>query len=134
MDNEYGSPQPTAWVGWIAFAGMMMIVAGVLGALSGLSAIVRDETYVQAAGHVWIFDHTSWGWIHLILGILLAAIGAMMLKGSTVGMALGAGIVALHMIAQFTWMGMYPWWSIVVIALDVLILYALIVHGPEMKT
>ncbi len=134
MDNEYGSPQPTAWVGWIAFAGMMMIVAGVLGALSGLSAIVRDETYVQAAGHVWIFDHTSWGWIHLILGILLAAIGAMMLKGSTVGMALGAGIVVLHMIAQFTWMGMYPWWSIVVIALDVMILYALIVHGPEMKT
>jgi hypothetical protein len=134
MDNDYSAPAPTAWVGWIAFAGLMMIVTGVLGALAGLAAIVRDETYVQGVNRVWIFDETSWGWIHLIIGIAVVAIGAMMLRGGAVSMALGAGVIVIHMIAHFQWMGMYPWWSIVVIAIDVLILYALIVHGGEMAT
>jgi hypothetical protein len=134
-DNDYLSkPLPTAWVGWIAFAAMMMIVTGVFGALSGLAAIVRDEQYVQLNGNVWVFDQTSWGWIHLIIGILVVIVGAMMLQGKAIGMAIGAGIIVLHMIAQFAWMGMYPWWSIVAIAIDVLILYALIVHGGEMAT
>ena len=134
MDNDYSAPAPTAWVGWIAFAGLMMIVVGVLGALAGLAAIVRDETYVQVAGRLWIFDETAWGWIHLLLGIAVVAIGAMMLRGGAVGMALGAGVIVLHMIAHFNTMGVYPWWSIVVIAIDVLILYAMIVHGGEMAT
>lgn len=134
-DNDYLSkPLPTAWVGWIAFAAMMMIVTGVFGALSGLAAIVRDEQYVQLNGNIWVFDQTSWGWIHLIIGILVVIVGAMMLQGKAIGMAIGAGIIVLHMIAQFAWMGMYPWWSIVAIAIDVLILYALIVHGGEMAT
>ena len=136
MDNDYSAPQPapTAWVGWIAFAGLMMIVTGVLGALAGLAAIVRDETYVQGLNRVWIFDETAWGWIHLLIGIGVVAIGAMMLRGGVVSMALGAGVIVLHMIAHFQWMGMYPWWSMTVIAIDVLILYAMIVHGGEMKT
>ena len=135
MDNDYSAPAPTAWVGWIAFAGLMMIVTGVLGAIAGLAAIVRDETYVQGFNdRVWIFDETAWGWIHLLIGIAVVAIGAMMLRGGAISMALGAGVIVLHMIAHFQWMGMYPWWSIVVIAIDVLILSALIVHGGEMAT
>ena len=134
MDNDYSAPAPTAWVGWIAFAGLMMIVTGVLGALAGLAAIVRDETYVQGPSRVWIFDETAWGWIHLLIGIGVVAIGAMMLRGGVISMALGAGVIVLHMIAHFQWMGMYPWWSMVVIAIDVLILYAMIVHGGEMAT
>ena len=137
MDNDYSAapaPAPTAWVGWIAFAGLMMIVTGVLGALAGLAAIVRDETYVQTANRIWIFDETAWGWIHLLIGIAVVAIGAMMLRGGVVSMALGAGVIVLHMIAHFNTMGIYPWWSIVVIAIDVLILYAMIVHGGEMAT
>jgi len=136
MDNDYSAPAPapTAWVGWIAFAGLMMIVTGVLGALAGLAAIVRDETYVQGLNRVWIFDETAWGWIHLLIGIGVVAIGAMMLRGGAISMALAAGVIVLHMIAHFQWMGMYPWWSMTVIAIDVLILYAMIVHGGEMKT
>ena len=134
MDNDYSAPAPTAWVGWIAFAGLMMIVTGVLGALAGLAAIVRDETYVQGVNRVWIFDETAWGWIHLLIGIAVVAIGAMMLRGGAISMALGAGVIVLHMIAHFNTLGIYPWWSLTVIAIDVLILYAMIVHGGEMKT
>ena len=60
MDNDYSAPAPTAWVGWIAFAGLMMIVTGVLGSIAGLAAIVCDETYVQTANRIWIFDETAW--------------------------------------------------------------------------
>jgi hypothetical protein len=134
-DNDYMSkPLPTGWVGWIAFAAMMMVVTGIFGVISGLAAIVRDETYVQANGNIWVFDQTSWGWIHLIVGLLVTFVGVKMLQGKPFGMAIGAGIVVLHMMTQFAWMGMYPWWSMVVIAIDVLILYALIVHGGEMRT
>jgi hypothetical protein len=134
MDNDYSAPAPTAWVGWIAFAGLMMIVTGVLGALSGLAAIVRDTTIVQGPSHFWIFDETAWGWIHLLIGIGVVAVGAMMLRGGAISMALAAGIIVIHMIAHFNTLGVYPWWSITVIAIDVLILYAMIVHGGEMAT
>jgi hypothetical protein len=134
MDNDYSAPAPTAWVGWIAFAGLMMIVTGVLGAISGLAAIVRDETYVQFPNRIWIFDETAWGWIHLLIGIAVVAIGAMMMRGGAVIMALGAGVIVLHMIDHFKTLVIYPWWTITVIAIDVLILYAMIVHGGEMAT
>ena len=86
----------------------MMIVTGVLGALSGLAAIVRDETYVQTVNRLWIFDETAWGWIHLLIGIAVVAIGAMMLRGGVISMALGAGVIVLHMIAHFNMHGHVP--------------------------
>jgi len=130
METGYAEAR-TGWVGWIAFAALLMIIAGVLGAMSGLAAIVRDETYVQAAGRIWVLDETAWGWIHLLLGLAVAAVGVMMLQGRPIALGLGAGIVMLHMLGQFAWMGAYPWWGMVVLALDLLILYALVVHGNE---
>jgi hypothetical protein len=130
METEYAGAR-TGWVGWISFAALLMIVAGALGAMAGLAAIVRDETYVQVAGRVWIFDETAWGWIHLLLGIAIVAVGAMMLQGRPIALGLGAGIIMLHMLGSFAWLSIYPWWGMVVIAIDILILYAIVVHGYE---
>ncbi len=126
--------RPTGWVGWIVFAGVFMIVAGVLGAIEGLAGILRDESYflVPSEGLL-VFDLTTWGWIHLLLGIALAVVGYLLIQGSTVGAVVAIILVTLHLVAQFVWIAAYPWWSLAIIAIDVLILYAIIVHGGELK-
>ena len=124
----------TGWVGWIVFAGVFMIVAGVLGAIEGLAGILRDEEYfLTQGGSVLVFDITAWGWIHLLLGIAMAVVGYLLIQGSTVGAVAAIIVVTLHLVSQFVWIGAYPWWSLIVIALDVLILYAIIIHGGELS-
>ena len=126
--------RPTGWVGWIVFAGVFMIVAGVLGAIEGLAGILRDESYflVPSEGLL-VFDLTTWGWIHLILGIALAIVGYLLIQVSTVGAVVSIIVVTLHLVAQFVWIAASPWWSLALIAIDVLILYAIIVHGGELQ-
>ena len=135
--DEYASsydPQSTGWVGWIIFAAIFMIITGALNAIQGLAALFRDEAYwVTLGGAVVTFDVTTWGWIHLISGILLVGVGVLLMKGSTFARVIGIILVALNLIAQFSWTTLYPFWSLIAIAVDVLIIYALVVHGRELK-
>ncbi|WP_327085163.1 hypothetical protein OIE66_22690 [Nonomuraea sp. NBC_01738] len=130
MENE----QVTGWVGWIWFAGMMMIVDGVFNTINGFVALFQDEFFVRAGGQVLLFDITGWGWVHLILGIALIVVGACLITGQMWARIAGIVIVAINAIAQMLSIPIYPWWSLLVIVLDVFILYALIVHGREAKT
>jgi len=135
--DEYASSydrQSTGWVGWIMFAAIFMMITGALNAIQGLAALFRDEAYwVTLGGAVVTFDVTTWGWIHLISGILLVGIGVLLMKGSTFARVIGIILVALNLIAQFSWATLYPFWSLIAIAVDVLIIYALVVHGRELK-
>ena len=78
------------------------------------------------------FNFTSWGWIHLIFGLAMIGVGVLLLRGSTFGRLVAVILVGLNMIAQFAWIAAYPVWAIIAIAIDVLILYALLVHGSEL--
>ena len=72
----------TGWVGWIVFAGFFMIINGIFGGLQGLSALLRDQTYfVVGENGLLTFNYTAWGWIHLILGIVLIFVGIFLLRG-----------------------------------------------------
>lgn len=122
----------TAWVGWILFAACILIVNGMFTIIEGLAGIFRDETFF-AGGQVLVFDYTAWGWIHLILGICLVAVGIGLYSGSTFARVAALVLVTLNLLAQFTWIGAYPWWSLIAITLDVLVLYALVVHGDELN-
>ena len=111
----------------------MMVMIGALNAIQGLAALFRDEAYwVTLNGAVLTFDITTWGWIHLLLGILLIIVGVMLMQGSTFARVVGIALVALNLIAQFSWTTLYPFWALIVIAIDVLIIYALVVHGREL--
>ena len=125
-------PRPTGWVGWILFASCVMIVNGLFTSIEGLAGIFRDETFFVAQGEVLVLDYTAWGWIHLLLGLAMIATGVLVYKGSFTARLVAIGIVVLNLLAQFTWIGAYPWWSLIAITLDILILYALVVHGAEM--
>jgi hypothetical protein len=136
--DEYGASyrRPVSgWVGWIIFAAVFMIVIGVMNAIQGLAALFRDESFfVVGEDQLLTFDWTSWGWIHLIFGILLVIVGGLLMQGSPFARVLGVALVSLNMIAQFGFLAAYPFWALIAIAIDVVILYALIVHGGELAT
>jgi hypothetical protein len=124
----------TGWTGWVVFAAVFMIVTGAMNAIQGVAALIRDEAYwVTLGGTVLAFDITTWGWIHLIFGIALIIVGALLMRGSTFARVLGVILVAFNLIAQFSWTTLYPFWAIIAIIIDILIIYALVVHGRELK-
>lgn len=124
----------TGWVGWISLAAVVMVTIGTLNIIQGLAAIFRDEAYwVTLGGSVLTFDVTTWGWVHLLFGILLIVVGVALTRGSTLARVVGIFLVALNLIAQFSWSTLYPFWALIVIGLDVMIIYALVVHGGELK-
>ena len=134
--GDYGSSYDpvTGWVGWIVFAAVFMVTIGAINAIQGLAALFRDEAYwVTVGGSVVTFDVTTWGWINLIFGILLVIVGILLMQGSTFARVLGIALVALNLISQFTYATLYPFWALIAIALDIVIIYALIVHGRELK-
>jgi hypothetical protein len=123
----------SGWVGWVWFAGVMMLVLGVFNALDGLVALFNDEYYTVTSSGLLVWDFTAWGWIHLGIGILMAGAGIAVLNGSTWGRVFGVLFAGLNMIAQLAFLSAYPVWAAVIIALDVFVIYALIVHGTEAK-
>lgn len=124
----------TAWVGWVWFAAVLMMASGVLNFLTGLVAVVGDDNaYVDTGVALLVFDVEGWGWAHLIFGIIIFLIGLCLIFGQTWARLLAIVLVALNLVTQFVLLPAYPVWSIIVIAIDVIVLWALIVHGDEVR-
>ena len=134
MSSSLPRSDVTGWTGWIAFAGYFMIIVGFFGALQGLAELLRDESYFAVTKNFLLtFDYTTWGWIHLIMGVVLVLVGGFLINGAAWARVVAIIIVGLHMIAQFASVSAYPLWGVIAIALDAIILYALLVHGREMS-
>lgn len=124
--------EPSAWaVGWTVFAAVMMVMIGVFHAIAGLVAIFDDDFFTQVREYIFDFDADTWGWIHLILGILLVIAGAALFTGSVAARIVGVVLAALSMLAAFAWLPYYPVWSIVIIAVAISVVWALTVHGRD---
>jgi hypothetical protein len=123
----------TGWVGFITFAGIMLVLVGIMQAFYGLVAIVNDNWVVFGNTHNVALDLTAWGWIHLVLGVIVALVGVGVMMGMMVARIAGVVVAGLSMLANFAWLPVYPVWSLVIIALDALIIYALIAHGREIQ-
>lgn len=120
--------RPGSWtVGLSLFAGVLMIVAGIFGAVEGLVALFRNQVYVVGYEYVFAFDLTAWGWTHLIIGIAVAAAGVAVMSGRTWGRIVGISIAVLSMITNFLFIPYYPVWSLLIITLDVFVIWALCV-------
>jgi hypothetical protein len=126
--------EPTGWVGWIVFAAVMLIMIGLLHAIEGFVALFKDSYYlVRSSGLVVNVDYTGWGWVHLILGLAIAATGAALFSGRMWARVVGVGLAALSIVANFGFSSAYPIWSLIIVAVDVLVIYALTVHGREIR-
>lgn len=125
----------TGWTGWAIFAGVMLVMAGLFQAIEGLVALLDDEWYaVTKSGLVVSADFTAWGWTHIGLGVILMVAGASVLNGRMFGRVLGIFVAVLSAVANLAFMSAYPGWSIVIIAVDIFVIYALAVHGDELQT
>ena len=118
-------------VGMTVFAGTIMIMIGVMHVFQGIVALVNDTFYV--AGEEWVLqlDVTSWGWVHLILGAVVALAGFFVFSGAVWARTIGVIMAVVSGLASFAWLPYYPVWALVVIALDVFVIWALTAHGRE---
>jgi hypothetical protein len=133
-DERSAEPERTGWVGWIYFAGTLAILAGTFQAIAGLAAIFNDDYFlVRRKDLVITLDYTGWGWIHLAFGVLLVAAGFGMCLGQLWARIVGVALAGLSAIANFLFIAAYPVWGGIIIALDVLVIYALTAHGREAK-
>jgi hypothetical protein len=120
----------SGWYGWIAFAAIMMLMLGVFHAVAGLVALFRDDYFlVTQSGLVIDASYTTWGWTHLILGILVAAAGAALVSGATWARVVAVVAAMLSAVVNLAFLSAYPLWSVIMIALDILVIYAVTAHG-----
>jgi hypothetical protein len=120
-------------VGFILFAAVMMIMVGVFQAIQGLVGIFENEFYVSTRNYIFQLDATTWGWTHLLLGLLVAFAGYGLLSGKTWARTVAITLVVLSAIANFLFIPYYPFWSLLVIALDVFVIWAIAAHGGELR-
>jgi hypothetical protein len=118
-------------VGFILFAAIMMIMSGIFEALAGLIAIFENEFYVATRNYLFQFDATTWGWTHLLVGLLVAFAGWGLLSGRTWARTVAIILAVLSAIANFLFIPYYPFWSLLIIALDVFVIWAIAAHGRE---
>lgn len=132
--GTHATPRPTGWVGWVYFAGTMLVLVGTFNLIEGLVALFKDQYYVPTRQGLLVLDITGWGWIHLIIGALAVVIGVGLFSGATWARVAGVILAGLNAIAQLAFLSAYPLWAAIVITLDVLVIWALIVHGDEAKS
>ena len=123
----------TGWTGWIAFAGVMMIISGGLNALYGLVAAVNDDWVVWTNRTSLFLDLSQWGWVHLVVGLVLLLAGIGVFSGNILARTVGVIVAALSLVANFFFIPAYPLWAIAVVTIDVLVIWALTAHGGEMR-
>lgn len=122
-----------AGAGAIAFAGIMMIVVGAFGILEGLVAIINSNFFVVGPHYTYSIDVTGWGWIHLILSLIVMLTGFGVISGQGWARWIGVVIVSLAAIANFLFIPYYPLWAILLVAIDIFILWALIARYEDLK-
>lgn len=125
------------WNPWAAglsiFAGVLMVTVGVFQAIQGVIALVEEDFYVSVRDYMFRFDLTTWGWIHLIGGALVAVTGIFVIRGNLWARVLAMVLVGLSALANFTWIPYYPLWSTLIVALDILIIWALAIYQPPTR-
>jgi len=123
----------TVWVSLVVLAGALLALSGVFTLVQALYALFGDSVFVQSDGQPMLLDITTWGWVHLVLGALQLAVGLAVFRGSTWARVTAAVVVGLSAVSQMVFLPAYPVWSIVVIAIDVLVIWALCMHGSEVR-
>jgi hypothetical protein len=112
----------------------MMWLLGFFQAIAGFAAIVNPDYYKTAPQRLLLVgSYTAWGWIHLLLGVLIFAAGIGVMSGNTLARGVGVVLAGLSALSALAFSEAAPVWAIIVIAVDVLVIYALTVHGAAMR-
>lgn len=122
--------EQTEWAeSWLMFASVTMIIVGALQVINALVALTNDDFYVSVRDYTFKLDVTQWGWIHLIVGIVLVLAGIGIFSGNVLARSVGVLIAGLSTITNFMSLPYYPVWSVIIIAINITLIWALTVHG-----
>ena len=132
--GSFERAQAGPWAGWAVFAAAIAVTMGVYQVIQGLVAIFNDEYYlVGSSGLVVSVDYTVWGWVHLILGLLTVAAGIALLQRRGWGRIAIICLAGLSALVNLGFLAAYPLWSTLIIALNIIVIYALTVHWDEVR-
>src|SRR5262245_11592278 len=127
---DRGGREVSGWtIGGAILASVMMMIIGVFHVIAGVTAIVKDKFYATTPNYILTFDVTGWGWIHLALGAVLILAGFFVLRGNILARIVGITVAGLSAIGNFLFVPYYPFWSLLMIALDVFVIWALATYG-----
>ncbi|HUK98408.1 MAG TPA: hypothetical protein VLV46_12185 [Gaiellaceae bacterium] len=123
------------WTGWVGFAGIVMIVIGGLNVVEGLIAVIRGQYYVLTADQILLVDFRTWGWILIVWGVIVALAGCGLLAASAWARWFTIIVAGLNIFIQLGFAGssQYPLWALTVLALNIVVFYALTVRWDEAK-
>lgn len=121
------------WSGWVFFAAVLMMIIGVINVIEGIVALIYRERTVVVQDRLYVVNLTGWALTLIVFGGVLAVVGVGLLTGRSWARWTAIVIVALHAIVQVGWLDAYPLWSLLMLALDVVVLYALAAHWSDMR-
>jgi hypothetical protein len=123
----------TGWAGWIGFASIMLYLAGFFHIVAGFAALINDKVYVATKDALWVLNITQWGWIHIIGGLLAIIAASSLMQGHGFGRTIAVIVALASAVLNMAFIPMYPVWSILIIVIDILVIYAVVAHGKELK-
>ena len=118
-------------MGWTAFAGIMMVMGGVMWVFVGIVAILNEDFYVSDLEWFFKLSATTWGWIHVLLGIVVLMAGYSLFSGAVWARTVGVIVAVLWSLVAFSWLPWHPVWAVVFIAISIFVILALTLHGRE---
>lgn len=130
-DVADGPPAAHGWASWVVFAGVMLILVGLFHVVEGIAALAGASGHVARA--LVITDAGTWGWVHVALGICCGLVGLWLLAGIPLARFVAVVLVLLSAVSNLAYSGAFPIGSAVVIAVDVVVIYAIVVHGGELR-
>lgn len=133
MSGQRPSSVSGTAVGFTLFAAVMMVMIGTFQAIAGIVALVNDTFYVVGQEWVFQFDVTTWGWIHLVIGIVIGLAGVALFSGAIWARTVGVIVATLSAVVSFAWLPWYPIWAVLVITADVFVIWALTAHGRDLS-
>ena len=118
-------------VGFINFAGVVLIVAGIFQVIQGIVGLANNDFYVVSQKWVFQLNVTTWGWVHILFGIVAILAGAGLFSGAVWARTVAVIVAGISIIANFVWPPYYPVWALVVIVVDFFVIWALVLHGRD---
>lgn len=129
------APEEYAWAGWVVFASMMMLLVGTFQVFAGFVALFNSDYYLVRERKLLVdMSYTAWGWTHLLIGAVAVVAGIALLAGQMWARVVGIAMALVSSVVSLAFLSAYPVWAVIVIYLDVLVIYAIAVHGQELKT
>jgi hypothetical protein len=134
QNSNRTTPPPSGLaVGITVSAAVILILAGVLHAMQGVVGLANNEFYVTTQNWIFKFDSTTWGWVHILVGLIAIGTGIGLFYGAVWARTVGVIVAAVSVFANFVWLPYYPVWAILIIAFDFFVIWALTAHGRDVN-